>query len=217
MSELAAWIHKRRCTLSLAAFFCIWYALQLSVAMLLGENVARWWFYIEQPPDVISPGIVFAPISHDINSLTHIGANLLLLIVAGGLSEPYIRKDQILVQVIGLGYLGIFVANSTIFLHYMWIEAGASGGILALWAYAALRMHKLAAERIFEGLRWSRRSVETVGVVSLIIGTPVIFIHEAVLTDPIHSGHTIGILLGCFYYMVESYLRPADTVTGDEV
>lgn len=206
MKKILAWIHRRRWTMRLAVFFVTWYILQLGIFQLLGEDIARWWFYFESPPNMISPGTILAPLSHDMDTLTHIGANLLLLIIAGGLSEPYIGRDHILVHVIGLGYLGIFVANATFMIHDMWIVAGASGGILSLWAYAGFQMRQQVTENIFDGLTWSRQSVETVGAVSLLIATPIFLLQETVLTEQIHSGHTIGILLGWSYYGIESYL-----------
>lgn len=212
MKVVSVWLRRRQWTLGLAVFFVAWYALQLSVSQLFGEDVARWWFYFEQPPYVFSPGMVLAPLSHDLDTLRHIGANLLLLLFVGGLAEPYIGKDMILVHVIGLGYLGTFVANSTVIIHHMWILAGASGGIFALWAYAGFRMKQQIAEHIFNGLTWSRQSVETVGAVSLLIGIPFLLFHETLWTDQPHSGHTIGILLGCLSYGVESYLGPVESV-----
>lgn len=206
MGAVSIWIRRRRSTLALAIFFVVWYSLQLSIFQLFGEDVARWWFYFELPPDAVSAGIVFAPISHELDTLTHIYGNLLLLFVAGGVSEPHIGNKRILILVVCFGYLSIYLANATAVVHHLWIFAGASGGILALWAYAGLRMRHHAAEYISDGITWSRRSAETVGSVILLLGIPALFLHQLVWIDQPHSGHIIGLLLGTLYYIGELYL-----------
>lgn len=206
MGAVSKWVHRRQLTLGLATFFAVWYSLQLSILHLFGDDVARWWFYFEQPPNVVSAGIVFAPISHELDTLTHITGNFLFLSIAGGLAEPYIGKKRILILVIGLGYLSIYLANATVAVHRLWMVAGASGGILALWAYAGLRMRHQAAKFLFDGISWSRRSVERVGSVVLLAGIPTFLFHQLLWLDQPHSGHIIGLLLGTLYYIGESYL-----------
>lgn len=208
---MLAWIRRRRWTIGLAIFFGAWYALQLGVLQLFGDDIARWWFYFEQPPNTISPGIVLAPISHDLNTLTHIGGNLFFLLIAGGLAEPYIGKDRILIHVIGIDSLGIFIANLTIVIHSMWIVAGASVGILSLWTYSGLQMRYQAAEIMSAGLPISSQGVERGGSALLLGSIPLFLVNETILSNQIHSGHTIGILLGFLYYGLESYLVPIET------
>ena len=198
-------LRRRRLTLGLAIFFIIWYSLQLSILSLFGEDVARWWFYFEHSSDVVSAGIVLAPLSHQLDSLTHITGNLVFLLIAGGVAEPHIGKKRVLILVIGLGYLSIYLANATAAVHRLWMLAGASGGILALWAYAGLRMRHHAAEYLSDGITWSRRSAETVGSVILLLGIPAFFFHQLVWIDQPHSGHIIGLLLGTLYYVGEPY------------
>jgi hypothetical protein len=111
MGEVLGWIRRRRLTLSLIVFFLGWYGLQLSVLTIFGEDVAQWWFYFGKPPDTLSPGIIFGPISHDMSNLTHIGGNIFFLFIAGGFAEPYIDGKKILYVVFGLGYLGTAVLN----------------------------------------------------------------------------------------------------------
>ena len=138
-----------------------------------------------------------------LDTLTHITGNLLVLFMAGGVAEPYIGKKRILILVIGLGYLSIYLANATVVVHHMWMLAGASGGIFALYAYAGLRMHHHAAEYFSNGITWSREGVEAVGSVVLLLGIPIFFLHQLVWINQPHSGHIIGLLLGIIYYISE--------------
>lgn len=204
MGALIQWSHRRRWTIGVGAFFVAWYALQLSVFRQFGEATARWWFYFEQPLFDISPGFLLAPLSHDMATLTHIGGNLIFLAIAGGLAEPYVGKKRLLFLVFGMGYLSIYLANATAFVHQVWILAGASGGVLALWAYTGLRLRQIATENLSDGLYWSRQGIETLGVIILLLATPTFFIHQSLIIDQPHSGHLIGLVLGCGYYVVES-------------
>ena len=200
------WIRRRSVTLGLAVFFVSWYLLQLSVLHVFGGDVARWWFYFERPPDTVSPGLVFGPISHDMWSLTHISANVGLLLVAGGFAEPYIGKKKILVILFGLGYLGTYLTNLTALIHLRWMIAGASGGILALWVYAGLRLrHK--AYRFRDGIGWSTKGLETYTAVVLLLGIFPFLFHELFLQVPPHSGHLIGLATGCMYFGYEAYVK----------
>ncbi|WP_435093386.1 hypothetical protein [Halorubrum sp. N11] len=166
MDDIIEWVQRRRLTLSIIVFFLAWYGLQLSVSHLLGANTARWWFYLQKPPNIVSPGILFASISHDMSTLTHISSNILFLFVAGGIAEPYFDKKDIIYTVFFLGYLGTYLSNMTAFIHQFWIFAGASGGILAFWAYAGLKLrHKVGGYT--SGVEISRESVEQIGVICL--------------------------------------------------
>jgi membrane associated rhomboid family serine protease len=137
-------------------------------------------------------------------TVTHLGGNILFLTLAGGVVEPYIGEKRVLLLVLGVGFLGTYLANVTAVVHHLWILAGASGGILALWAYAGLRMRRHITEYLADGVTWSRRGVETVGSVALLIGIPVFFVHQLLWLDQPHSGHLIGLVLGTLSYAGES-------------
>lgn len=205
MQVVREWGRRRPWTLGLAAFFLAWYILQISVFHLAGEDVARWWFYFQKPPNIVSSGVLLAPLSHDFYTLTHIGSNVPLLLVVGGIAEPYIGRDRILITVLGFGYLSVYLANGTAVVHKMWMLAGASGGILALGGYTGLYLRHEAFDYMKDGLMASWQGVETVVVMTLFLGIPVGLFHQTVWISQPHSGHTLGLLLGCVYYGVESY------------
>jgi membrane associated rhomboid family serine protease len=203
MQEIYRWLRRRRYTLGLASFFILWYLLQLTVAALTSTEVAKYWFYIEIPPQTISPGLVFAPISHDLQRITHLGANLLFLLVAGGLIEPYIGGRKVARIVLGIGYLSIYLANLSVTIHQKWMIAGASGGVLGLWAYAGFRSRELTSNLDSPELVFTRGKAEGFVALLLLLGTPVFLIHQTILVSRPHSGHIIGILLGIVYFGVD--------------
>lgn len=214
MQPVLAWVRRRPATVGLALFLVAWYLLQLAVFHLVGEDPARWWFYLEQPPDALSPGVVFAPISHDLYTLKHVGANVALLLFAGGVAEPYVGRRRILVPVVGLGFVGTYVANVTAPIHEMWMVAGTSGGILSLCAYAGFRLRREAVARTLDGVAVSRRGIETVGMATLLVGSPVLLVHQAAWIEQPHSGHVVGLSLGFLYYGVETFVDRSDRFEG---
>ena len=202
MNDLRGWLRRRQLTLILSLFIIGWYLFQLVVFSVFGKEVAQWWFYFEKPPNAVSPGIVLGPISHDMSSLTHLSINIFFLLIAGSFAEPYLDEKKLLYVVLGFGYLGTYLANATAWLHQLWMIAGASGGILALWAYAGLKLRHKAYE-YRSGLDFSRDSIEQLAAVLLILAIPVFLLQEAVLAAQFHSGHVIGLLLGCAYFGYE--------------
>lgn len=215
MGSLVQWGRRRRCTIYLGGFFIAWYALQLAVLGQFGETTARWWLYSGQPPAAMSPGALLAPLSHDMSTLTHLGANVVFLAIAGGFAEPRIGSKKILLVVFGLGYLSTYLTNATEFLHQLWILAGISGGVLALWSYSGLKLRHEVTGRPSEGLFWSRQIAGTLLASVLLISIPVFLVHQLLVVDQPHSGHLVGLLLGCILYIIESHgSRTGALVTG---
>jgi hypothetical protein len=205
MEELTDWIRRRSATISLSALLLFWYVIQLIVLVYYGEETATRWFYFEHTRSgfpIISPGVLLAPISHELDDLTHIGANLLLLLTAGGFVEPYIKKRQIGILVLGFGYLGMYLANATAVIHGFWNVSGTSIGILSLWAFAGLEKKEMVFWNAQVESLLSSEFVESFVATVLLISTPFILISETVMG--LHSGHAMGILLGGFYYAYEA-------------
>lgn len=212
MQTATMWIQRRPATTSLIIFFTAWYGLELAVFHTLSNSTAHWWFYFEQPPRHISPGILLAPISHDLYTLTHIGANVALLFLAGSVAEPYLGWKRVLTLVLGFAYLSTYLANLTSPLYKLWIMAGASGGILALWSYSGLRLAGQAWSQSADGPNSIRDTVETIGMMALFVGTPVFLYHQAIWIPQLHSGHVIGLLLGCLSFVLETVVRIVEII-----
>jgi len=155
------------------------------------------------PPNAVSPGIVLAPISHRIDTLTHLGSNLIFLIIAGSIVEPYISRKRLIGLVLISSYASIYIANLTVPLHKFWMTVGTSGGVLALWTYAGLYMGKSAISAFSDGIAFSRHGIETASCVFLLLSTIVIFIHQLMWIPKPHSGHLAGMALGSLYYAIE--------------
>ena len=204
MRKMLAWVYRRGLTISLMLFFTLWYIFQLVVLRYFGEGVAQMWFYIMKPPEAVSPGLIFGPISHNLDNLSHVGSNTAFLLVSGGLAEPYIDKNKILLAVFGLGYVGTYLTNITAGIHGFWALAGASTGIFALWSYVAL---KIRYKSLFydPGIHLSLDGIEKITATVLFIGTPFILFWEAFVGAQIHTAHVCGILLG-FGMFVWEYL-----------
>lgn len=207
MGEANDWIRRRKYTFGLAIFFVLWYTIQLTVQHIYGEDMAAWWFYFEHTNSgtpIFTPGTLGAPLSHDMADLTHITGNLAFLIFAGGLIEPRIKGRKIWIIVIGLGYFGMYLANATVPIHQFWNLAGASAGVLSLWAFGGLEMRELVfGDRQIDSnpsLEW----IERFAAMMLILGPPTILFHETIIR--VHSGHAVGILVGYLYYGMSKYV-----------
>lgn len=200
---LRDWIARRPATIAISIFFVIWFGLQLTVMHILGEEVARWWFYAEHnyrfPPE-FQPGFLVSPISHDFHDPMHLLGNFGLLLFAGGLIEPFIGKKKVFVIAIGISYLGTFLANATVFLHDSWTYAGPSVGIFALLSYASLRLVQIVRPFSIPRDTWwgfvKSWSASTIAVIVLVAIGYEIFINWNV-------GHIAGFLLGYVYFGTE--------------
>lgn len=205
--EIWTWLKQRPATIGLVIFFLLWYGLEMTTVHHFGRDAAVWMFLSEHPPE-LKPGYFLSPLSHDIDALTHILGNTVLLFIAGGLAEPHIGKERVVLTVIGLGYLSTLLAHLVSPIFQLWIVAGASGGILALWAYSGLRtIHLVRDFRYSEYQSW-REGVESVGAVFLFLSPPVMFLHQTVWISNVHTGHAFGILVGWLYFVYERYRQP---------
>lgn len=70
---------------------------------------------------------------------------------------------------------------------------------------------------MIDGVTWSRQGVETVVAMSLLLGIPAFLFHQTVEIVQPHSGHAIGLVLGCLYYGVEAYLGDFEELDSEEV
>lgn len=194
--SIREWMRVRPGTIILSVFFTAWFALQLSVLHLYGEQTARWLFYTELPPTV-DPGLLFSPISHDMFDFTHIIGNTAFLLLVGGLLEPYVGRWKVPGLVLVGGYLGMAVTMATAPLHHFWPLAGASTGIMILWGYTGLKMwYELNLREKFPGETTEGKLASFV-----VLAVPAIPLYEVFVNG--NMSHAIGIILGVLYFGVE--------------
>lgn len=206
-NRLIAWARRRPATVGLSIFFVLWFGLQLGVLLTFGEEFARWLYYAEhheQYPPPFQPGFLVSPLSHGMDDPTHLPTNLVVLLVVGGFAEPYIGKWRVFFFVIVLGYVGTLLANATVFIHFSWTYAGASGGIFALLSYSALRLRYLAWQFSPVRLLKGGHVEEYMAVVNL-LAVPAIFGFEVLINW--NMGHLTGLLLGVVVYPFDRTIR----------
>lgn len=206
-NSFIAWARRRPATVGLSIFFVLWFGLQLGVLMTFGEEVARWLFYAEhheQYPPPFQPGFLVSPLSHGMGDPTHLPVNLVVLLVVGGLAEPYIGKWRVFFFVIIVGYMGTLLANATVFIHLSWTYAGASGGIFALLSYAGLRLRSLAWQ--FSPVRLLNGDhIEEYAALVILLAIPVILGYEVLINW--NMGHLAGLILGMIVYPFDRAIR----------
>lgn len=202
------WLSKRQVTTTLVFFFIVWYAIQLFTLQRYGSETAVWWFYFTPgrfaSSFAITPGIVFSPLSHDMTNITHLGSNVVVLVIVGSFAEPYIKRRTYLIVLFGVGFLGILFSNVlALNFHSQWSLAGASAGLLSLHAYISLRKRRFLLE--FTQFR-SRATVEWFIVATGLMMIPVVPIYEIAVSGNI--GHALGPILGSLAYLAHSKLGP---------
>jgi len=199
--DLRAWIERRPVTIGLLVFLMLWYGLELVVVRVAGEPAALWWFYWQ--PFVVSPGVVLSPISHDVHGLGHLAANAAMLLVVGGYAEPHLDRGELLVILLGLGWLSFVFANLVAAAFGTpWSLAGLSADLLALASYVALRRRRVVFEANVGGLRTSRRW-QWILVTTLLLFVPAVPVFEVAFDHPTNVGHVMGVVLGCAYFVLQ--------------
>lgn len=213
MEAIKRWIFRRKYSLGLCIFFLLWYGFQLLVFHSYNQQTADWLFFMERPPDHISPGLAFAPISHNFEGYQHISANVFLLFVIGGIIEPYLSNEHsyftektILVIVLGIGYFGTYYVN---FYLEAWTYGGASGGIFALLIYGGIYLRGV----IYNQLMWimdsnvsMRRTDNLKELIPLIIPLLLLSILFVEITSVQNAGHIVGFIFGFCYFIIEYLL-----------
>lgn len=193
------WVRRRRLTLGLMGFFAAWYLAQLAIVSAFGADVAVWWFYFTGEP---SPGYLLAPLSHNMADSGHLRRNAGVLLIAGGLAEPYLKDRQYLMLLLVVSFVSIVIANvlSPVF-GTPWALAGPSGGIYGLWAYIGVTNRDIVCAAL-DSDRLSR--VVEASVVALGVLTPIIVpAWDLYGTGILNVSHLAGVLLGYVAALVE--------------
>ena len=118
---------KRPATLSLVLVILVWYGIEIGT-LYLGWTVAEWqWMFTTESFPVLSPGLVFAIISHDPGNATHILANIAVLWLFAGESEQHMSSPEVVGFFVATALASVTVSSAVTGDSTL----GASGGALA--------------------------------------------------------------------------------------
>ncbi|MDZ7731173.1 MAG: rhomboid family intramembrane serine protease [Natrialbaceae archaeon] len=197
-------IRRRPATVALSLFFLLWYCLQLAVASHYGESTATYLFVATKPDTwpfrQIWPGLLLGPISHSLETVTHVIGNVALLAILGAAIEPTIGRTRLVTLVVGMSYASTALAHLTAPLFQSWATVGVSGGVFALMAYSGCVLWADGHVGLDEPLR-SRAGLEAYFATVLVLAVPGVFLYDLVLTH--NAGHVFGIFLGVLSYRVD--------------
>lgn len=189
------------------------YGLQLALldAGWSGERL-RWAFTVQSLAEP-TPGWVLGPFSHAFPpALGHLGANLLMLAIFGGLAERHLGRAE---------YLALFSLTglATLLVH-VWTTTGAapvngaSGAVYALviyggWHVAAEHDRRLTAWVGGDGglrtvLSFTRFALVVVVPVAAVVQTTAQLLGVVSVGRTAVTGHAAGMVLGALYV----YLQP---------
>lgn len=206
------WVGRRRLTIGLVGFFAAWYLAQLAVVSAFGADVAVWWFYFTGEP---SPGYLLSPLSHNMDDVGHLRRNAGVLLVVGGLAEPYLKASQYMALLLAISLASVVIANALApVFGTPWALAGPSGGILGLWAYIGVRNRDIVCAAL-DSDRLSR--VVEASVVAFGVLTPIIVpAWDLYSTGALNVSHLAGVLLGSAtaFVKVPPQIRPTRSWSG---
>lgn len=132
---------ERPATQSLVLALLLWYGVEIGT-LYLGWTVAQWqWVFTTEAFPTLSPGLVFAIVSHDPADVAHLFGNVTFLWLFAGESEQHMG---------GLELVGFFVATALVSVTVSSAVTGdstlgASGGALAFVGFYGA--HRLFAHR----------------------------------------------------------------------
>lgn len=194
------WLGRPRLAAGFAAFLAAWYLGQHAVVAAFGREAAIHWFYFTTEP---SPGVLLAPVSHNIDDPGHLRRNVVLLALARGVAEPHLQRRTYAALLFGLSFVSVVAANTlSVVFGTMWVLAGASGGVYGLWAFIGVRNR--GALRDIGG---PREAVEPTLVLGGLLTVVFVPIFDVYTTGALNTGHLAGIVLGCGLGLVE---KPPD-------
>lgn len=194
---LRRWFKRRSLTISLVVFFVAWYIAQLYVLSILGAEMAFWWFYFD---GTLSPGYLLAPISHNVADIGHLKRNVAILLLVGGVTEPYVENGKYVALLLVISFGSIGIANlMSLLVGTQWVLAGASGGIFGLWAFIGVKNRSLVLSETD-----LRELVEARIILAGLLTPLFIPIYDVYTTGLLNMSHLVGILLGYVAALVES-------------
>lgn len=199
-------------TLLLAMVFVLTYQIQYLVFELYSEEFFAWLFTTESIKTP-SPGWILSVISH--GNLPHLIFNIGLLLVAGGLSEPHLKRLEYIIFFFITGglssllHIAIWPADAP--------TVGASGAIFGFIGYSMYHYAQQHPESLFSKESTSgeilREQVNLLRSTYVVVGFPFILLWLLLaIVGIIDTGnatdgtHLFGFLLGILYVYIQPVL-----------
>jgi membrane associated rhomboid family serine protease len=206
---------KRRATQSLILTILLWYGLQIGT-LYLGWTVEQWqWLFTTASFPALSPGLVFAIISHDLPpNVTHILGNIAFLWLFAGESEQHMEGIEVLWFFVAAALVAVMVSSAVTGQSTL----GASGGALAFVGFYGAHLSLAHREGLkldtsdygpvqYEALRayWQGAALLfPLGFGMYLLGQSVGFFPTG-NADVI--GHLVGLALGAGYAVGRKWVR----------
>jgi len=201
---------KRRATQSLILTILLWYVLQIGT-LYLGWTVEQWqWLFTTSSFPALSPGLVFAIISHDLPpNVTHLLGNVAFLWLFAGESEQHMRSREVLGFFLATAIVAVTVSTAVTGQSTL----GASGGALAFVSFYSTHLclaHQDSLDLDVGDYNWGEpaalRAYWQVALLLLPIGFIMFMLGQSIGLFPVGRadvvGHLVGITLGAGYAII---------------
>ncbi|MFY4814579.1 rhomboid family intramembrane serine protease [Haloarcula sp. AONF1] len=203
---------KRRATQSLILTILLWYVLQIAT-LYLGWTVEQWqWLFTTESFPALSPGLVFAIISHDLPpNVTHLLGNIAFLWLFAGESEQHMSGIEVLWFFVVAALVAVTVSSAVTGQSTL----GASGGALAFVGFYSTHLclvHRSSLDLDVGDYNWGEpaalRAYWQVALLLLPIGFIMFMLGQSIGFFPVGRtdvvGHLVGSLLGAGYAVIRS-------------
>ena len=205
---------KRPATLSLVLVILVWYGIEIGT-LYLGWTVAEWqWMFTTESFPVLSPGLVFAIISHDPGNATHILANVAFLWLFAGESEQHMSSLEVVGFFVATALASVTVSSAVTGDSTL----GASGGALAFVGFYGAHLfltHREVLELETSGygpVQYEALRAYWQGALLLFpLGFGIYLLGQSVGLFPAGNaaviGHIVGLLLGMGYAVGREWIK----------
>jgi len=206
---------KRRATQSLVLSILLWYFVQIGT-LYLGWTVEQWqWLFTTASFPALSPGLVFAIISHiPPPNVTHLLGNAAFLWLFGGESEQHMSGIEVLCFFVATALVAVTASSALTGQSTL----GASGGALAFVGFYGAHLfltHREVLELDASGygpVQYEALRAYWQGALLLFpLGFGIYLLGQSVGLLPAGNaaviGHIVGLLLGMGYAVGREWIK----------